>query len=270
MKKTIVLLSALFVFTLSILVYVPKVDAAVYKWENLAIPDLENAEYLGDGIYSFYEIDGFSITYNVKNGHFVFNGNATITDYISNTLFLFDQTTKGLKGDYTLTYNYISGNIDMPKDNYIFGINYSNFIVFHYIGINNYDKDIYITKNLTNVPDIFPLTMYVYRKVPYVMNDFTFKIMLNKGTIAQPYIVPKVLSDDDFDGGEMFKTLYNTGKIIVQKGQEGWFWLNTEHHFGIKLFTFNIGFEFVPMNYLGTAILSLLVWWVIKALVPGA
>src|SRR5690625_1180363 len=71
---------------------------------NLAMPDLEGKEYLGNGVYRVYNINGITIDYNVYNGIWTINGTSSaITQEI---LFNIETNT-----EYTLSYIAVSGTL---------------------------------------------------------------------------------------------------------------------------------------------------------------
>lgn len=69
----------------------------------------------------------------------------------------------------------------------------------------------------------------------------------------------------------IFKTLWDTALVLLNVIGSVWEWLNTELSLGFTVFGFEVNIaSFVPIEFLGYGIITLLVFWFIKALVPVA
>lgn len=153
--------------------------------KNLAMPDLEDKEYLGDGVYRLYNDNGITIDYNVYNGQYKINGTTTQTLGYPITNYIFEQN------DYVLTFYGITGSrasgyaqislysgtgyptdnplIDMPETSSGLITDISNYTVYGAMRRLNF----YIPANIT-------------------YNNYTFKVQLEKGTTATDYEVPGI------------------------------------------------------------------------------
>src|SRR5690554_2874563 len=77
----------------------------VFENRNMAMPDLEDKEYLGDGWYQLVKTDTRDYRYNVYNGYWFLDGNY-ITTTLSNELFKFNLE---VGQEYTVSIYYVSG-----------------------------------------------------------------------------------------------------------------------------------------------------------------
>lgn len=65
--------------------------------------------------------------------------------------------------------------------------------------------------------------------------------------------------------------LWNIAISLIENISRVWQWLNEPFTIGFSLFGFDISLgTFVPINLIGTGIIALLGFWVIKSLLPGA
>lgn len=72
-----------------------------------------------------------------------------------------------------------------------------------------------------------------------------------------------------FDLGGVLRTLYNLILTWADMITQFWNWFQTPVNLGfdIPLIGF-VGIDFIPLNLLGIGILTLVFFWLIKALVP--
>src|SRR5690554_6284356 len=80
--------------------------------KNLASPDLDGKEYLGDGVYRLYNANGITIDYEVYSGIFTFNG-------IASRSVVYDLVEVEQDTEYNLSYVSISGSIVRYLDFYL-------------------------------------------------------------------------------------------------------------------------------------------------------
>lgn len=158
---------------------------------NLAMPDLTDKEYLGNGVYRYRTQDGITMDYDVYNGHVILNG--TITPGIVILELGLYRNVVPNDSIVSFSYYYISGTFENDTSyNHLFvnsvntpdainlkeGLNYTtNFIK------ENYEFN--FSDNIT-LPRIF----LGAQGGTITFNNFTFKIQLEKGDTATPYTLP--------------------------------------------------------------------------------
>jgi len=65
--------------------------------------------------------------------------------------------------------------------------------------------------------------------------------------------------------------LWDIAITLIENINNVWDWLNEPFYIGFELFGFTISLgSFVPIHLIGTGIIVLLGFWVIKSLLPGA
>ena len=145
----------------------------LYGADNLAVPDLEGKEYLGDGVYRLYDGNGVTIDYNVFNGIFTYNG--TSSAGWQHTLFNIEQNT-----EYTLSYIAVSGTLTGGRLNIIISSPNTNVLFQNNENVNKQSTFI------TTTQDILRTDFSDGR----IFNNYQFKLQLEKGSTATPYTVP--------------------------------------------------------------------------------
>ena len=149
----------------------------LYGADNLAIPDLEGKEYLGDGNYRLYDDNGITVDYNVFNGIFTINGTKTSND--SYVLYIFTDYIP--IGQYALSYHYVSGSLqgqlylgNTPVWNISIQLADANYM--------NYHEQTNTQNNRTRLYFDFVNSIS--------FDNFQFKLKLEKGDTATPYTIP--------------------------------------------------------------------------------
>ena len=65
--------------------------------------------------------------------------------------------------------------------------------------------------------------------------------------------------------------LWEIAETLIKNISSVWEWLNEPFYIGFELFGYTISLgSFVPIHLIGTGIVVLLGFWVIKSLLPGA
>ena len=141
---------------------------------NLAMPNLEGKEYLGDGVYRLYDNNGITIDYNVYNGYYIMNGTSTTTGL--GAVFKIPQLEKGLT--YTVSRQVISGTKTGNLNIYISA-------PVQQLLHNNQNQNTFVAG--TNHENILFSDLST---IGTVFNDYTFILQIEKGDTATPYTVP--------------------------------------------------------------------------------
>ena len=144
----------------------------VYSDNNLAMPDLEGKEYLGDGVYRLYDDRGITLDYNVYRGEYIVNGTTTSEIYYVIMTYTNDEPL------YASAY-YISGEFTGADDIFIHTNPYhvNNSISFRYTN--------------KSTPFIVPMSDFrVLFRENTVFDNYKFKLQLEKDDTATPYTVP--------------------------------------------------------------------------------
>ncbi len=136
---------------------------------NHAMPDLTGKEHLGDG---WYELNS-KTKYNALTGYFTINGSGSIPRFP----FIFQE----LGGIYTISYEYISGDLSGDR-----------------IGVRDYGNNEYMLpiytynhkEKLTNIYSNTGIDIGFFANNGSVYDNLTFKLQIEKGSIATPYQVP--------------------------------------------------------------------------------
>lgn len=180
---------------------VSKPTQIVSKSNNLANPDIENKEYLGDGVYRLYQYRGLTIDYDVFSG--VFNYNGTTTDSISAILFNVEQNT-----EYTISYYPIY--VGTTPGSFILDV-YSPFL--RVLNQSNKDEDLINTFTTTT-----QATVNTSLSAGRTYNNYKFKLQLEKGDTATPYYPPGEHTYPLGDGVELPKLPNGIGDKWLQNG----------------------------------------------------
>src|SRR5690554_462276 len=90
-----------------------------YQSKNLASPDLEGKEYLGDGVYNLGIRSGVTITYNVYNGVYTMNGTVTTNP----TTFIPLTSIINVSSVLTINVTYVSGSVNYNRPIFSYSIN---------------------------------------------------------------------------------------------------------------------------------------------------
>src|SRR5690554_4089991 len=90
-----------------------------YDSKNLAVPDLDGKEYLGNGVYNLGVWSGVTITYNVYNGVYTMNGTITTnpTGFIPLTSII------NVSSVLTINVTYVSGSVNYNRPIFSYSIN---------------------------------------------------------------------------------------------------------------------------------------------------
>ena len=179
--------------------------------KNLAGPDLTGKEYLGDGVYRFYDNIGVTVDYNVFDGVWTYNGTATGNAF-------FDFTEYFVHKQMAYTYHYVSGSVSNPESQ---NFNYYTQDGVDTLGIRLSRYDVQ-TSSITRY-DIRNLYLRIQKNQVY--NNHKFKLQIEEGTMAttyEPYIMPKkivnlsdLIADDIIPAGLENNTYLNM--IVNQK-----------------------------------------------------
>lgn len=169
----------------------------IFENRNMAMPDYANATPLSGFNYRFYNANGITIDYNITNGQYEING--TQTDDITVNIAQIN-TENGTK--YTLSYIYISG---------------SGLFTTNWISPNqNINDAVSIHDNTVTLISQGQTTLrFYFFQIGKIFDNFTFKLQLEKGSIATPYKVPKSGPYSDIDIGQFglttnqFQTYYD-------------------------------------------------------------
>lgn len=182
----------------------------VYSDKNLAVPNLESKEYLGDGVYRVRDVLNYTLDYNVYNGIWTYNSKRMHLLY-----------------DIVLTNSELYNNkLEINQDYY-----------FKFYPISEYSGFVYQYRHLDGIPEAAIenegiINVQVVGKEGWRLanvgfseispQNITFKLQIEKSDTATPYTVPlqpylwheKQLSyndgfEDGFRDGEMFG--YNDG-----------------------------------------------------------
>src|SRR5690554_3464057 len=149
------------------------IKAQVIEYTNLASPDLEGKEYLGNGVYRLYNGNGVTLDYNIYNGVFTING--TTTARLNYILFNIEQNT-----EYILSYFAVSGTL--TGTNFRFWL-YSPEATLFRLDNENIDKQYTFTTTTQN-------QLRVDTPSGRTFNNYQFKLQLEKGDTATSYEVP--------------------------------------------------------------------------------
>ncbi len=165
----------------------------VFENRNHAMPDLTGKEFLVYGVYRVYNANGVTIDYNVYNGSFIVNGQASSTVLSGFYEQSFIKDFSNILGYSTLSFIYESG---------------TGAIGFRLRDVNQ-QNGLFIPPNTsTNATDIYNFEiesenfLRVITSIDRVFDNFTFKLQLEKGIIATPYQVPTNGPYNDIDVGE--------------------------------------------------------------------
>jgi len=168
----------------------------VQTW-NLAVPDLEGKEYLGDGIYRLYDNDGITVDYNIYNGVFEWNGTATRN-------LSFPLANNNTLGELTAQLIYVDGDfIRVGGVGWLFA-NTDDLGRIYFNGVGGYIK--------TSVKDGISDDLFFTMNSGTSYNNFKFKLQLEKGDTATPL---------NMFGGKSYDEMINEGLTTLQYDNQG-------------------------------------------------
>jgi len=159
---------------------------------NLASPDLEDKEYLGNGVYRLIN-STYTLDYNIYNGYLIFNGSfneATNTTNVS--------TGTNELDTYTIKLTEISGTKTISDNNILLKFDSGTTAVLTSVNSNSGYTD---TFNYNYVRLYFGLAGE--------FDNYTVKLQLEKGNTATDYQIPiqaleqhiQFEKDKSYDGG---------------------------------------------------------------------
>lgn len=176
----------------------------VFERRNMAMPILTGKTEISTGVYRLYNAKGITIDYNVTNGEYTLNGTAIETpSYTLTNLFP--------SGEHTLSYIYVSGQLQQGN------IMINNAPEYN-IGFRNYTYDYTDNKERTSIQN-GQTQLYIQFFADAQVDNFTFKLQLEKGSTATPYQVPTSGPYNTFDISTLgltseqinyYDNLYNT------------------------------------------------------------
>lgn len=146
-----------------------------YSDKNLASPDLEGKEYLGDGIYRLYNNNDITIDYNVYSGVFNFNGTVVKTNVVS-------VTNNNTPGKLTAQLIYVDGLFSGTNDGWQFATQGTAAGRVYFSGLGGYIK----TLEKENIDKNLDFIIYANS----VYNNYKIKLQLEQGDTATPYAIP--------------------------------------------------------------------------------
>lgn len=141
--------------------------------KNLAVPDLKGKEYLGDGWYRLYNDNGITIDYNTTTTSYNINGESSITFAF---LIYFDTTHL----PYTLSHYSVMGS---NSNN-----NYQTISVYNSKGEGLRSGALFNGSFVIDEPSASSYGIYIGANDTF--DNCTFKLQLEKGTVATPFAVP--------------------------------------------------------------------------------
>lgn len=147
---------------------------------NLAIPDLEGKEYLGNGVYRLIDDWGITIDYNVFNGYHIVNGQPTG----DHTIYYIDEITMDIQQglSYYVKYEYISGS----TNGFNSAFNYRTYTTPTLITLNQENGNSFLVDYEPSLTAGIRTDM----KTNHIYDNLTFKVQVEKGDTATPYTVP--------------------------------------------------------------------------------
>lgn len=146
--------------------------------KNLAMPDLENKEYLGDGVYRLSELNGITVDYNVYTGEYEVNGTLNNIGTFSNNIF----KPTLLSGELTVKLIYISGEKSTSDYNMALSLQYPPSIAPTFYYLLNGVTNTYVNQNRATL----------YSDEIGSFTNYKFKLQLEKGDTATDYEVPGI------------------------------------------------------------------------------
>ncbi len=152
---------------------ITNVSAETVNNINLASPDLDGKEHLGDGDYRLYLNSGVEISYNVFSGIWTIYG--TTTSSLNYSLFNVEENT-----EYALSYIALSGTI-------------SEGAVFFHVKEPLYDIISQVNENVNKQDTFVTTTQNVFGfwvGSDRIFDNLKFKLQLEKGDTVTPYTLP--------------------------------------------------------------------------------
>ena len=171
----VLLLGVLFIPIFKISLQAQEFETVDYSYKNLASPDLEGKEYLGEGVYFIKQYHGVTLTYNVYNGNYVLNGTPTSAIVAFYNMF----NIASMNG--TFSFVYVSGTSNLANI-YWNAEMASNYLLRGIRDGASVNNEVVITETFKH------LVFSDYSMTTY--DNYTFKLQLEKGDTATPYTVP--------------------------------------------------------------------------------
>ncbi len=144
-----------------------------YSNKNLASPNLQGKEYLGDGVYRLYDANGVTTDYNVNSGIWTINGSFT-----GSKIFSIARNVVEIGSTYRATFYKISGT------------GYASYRPAVILG-SSAEEGNYISYNMDS-----RVVVATGTNIRFLLggdgsyDNLTFKLQLEKGDTATPYTVP--------------------------------------------------------------------------------
>jgi len=174
-KKILFTITLMLIGVFSLVFFAEPVKAQEQNQDivNLASPDLEGKEYLGNGVYRLIN-STYTLDYNIYNGYLIFNGSfneATTATIVS--------TGTNKLDTYTIKLTEISGTKTINNNNILLTFNSGTTAVF-----TNVNSD-------SGYTDTFTYNyVRLYFGLAGVFDNYTVKLQLEKGNTATDYQVP--------------------------------------------------------------------------------